>query len=121
MDTFKSDGWEAYMTRNLVEVSGNTTAFLCHIWILWWEWKCHDGEFQDFNFQTRQKVLIPAFLRALRDPFPPARIAGVMGFFASAEYFSLKESALKILPALCTLTVDPERKVRDQVELNWRG
>lgn len=38
-----------------------------------------------------------------------------MGFFASAEYFSLKESALKILPALCTLTVDPERKVRDQV------
>lgn len=64
---------------------------------------------------TRQKVLIPAFLRALRDPFPPARTAGVMGFLASAEYFSLKESALKILPALCTLTVDPERKVRDQV------
>ncbi|KAJ7360108.1 N-terminal kinase-like protein [Desmophyllum pertusum] len=64
---------------------------------------------------TRQKVLIPAFLRALRDPFPPARTAGVMGFLASAEYFSLKESAAKILPALCTLTVDPERKVRDQV------
>lgn len=64
---------------------------------------------------TRQKVLIPAFLRALRDPFPPARTAGVMGFLASAEYFSLKESANKILPALCTLTVDPERKVRDQV------
>lgn len=68
-------------------------------------------------FQTRQKVLIPAFLRALRDPFPPARTAGVMGFLASAEYFSLKESAAKILPALCTLTVDPERKVRDQVRL----
>ena len=65
--------------------------------------------------QTRQKVLIPAFLRALRDPFPPARTAGVMGFLASAEFFSLKDCAVKILPALCTLTVDPQRKVRDQV------
>ena len=62
-------------------------------------------------------MLIPAFLRALRDPFPPARTAGVMGFLASAEYFSLKESSAKILPALCTLTMDPERKVRDQVRL----
>lgn len=66
-------------------------------------------------FQTRQKVLIPAFLRALRDPFPPARTAGVMGFLASAEFFSLKDCAVKILPALCALTVDPECKVRDQV------
>ncbi|XP_074630282.1 N-terminal kinase-like protein [Acropora palmata] len=64
---------------------------------------------------TRQKVLIPAFLRALRDPFPPARTAGIMGFMASAEFFSAKEYSMKILPALCTLTVDPERKVRDQV------
>ena len=59
--------------------------------------------------------MIPAFLRALRDPFPPARTAGVMGFLASAEFFSLKDCAVKILPALCTLTVDPEHKVRDQV------
>ena len=65
--------------------------------------------------QTRQKVLIPAFLRSLRDPFPPARTAGIMGFMASAEFFSAKEYSMKILPALCTLTVDPERKVRDQV------
>lgn len=64
---------------------------------------------------TRQKVLIPAFLRALRDPFPPARTAGVMGFLASVDFFSLKDCAVKILPALCTLSMDPERKVRDQV------
>ncbi|KAK2553826.1 N-terminal kinase-like protein [Acropora cervicornis] len=66
--------------------------------------------------ETRQKVLIPAFLRALRDPFPPARTAGIMGFMASAEFFSAKEYSMKILPALCTLTVDPECKVRDQLE-----
>lgn len=64
---------------------------------------------------SRQKVLIPAFLRALRDPFPPARTAGVMGFLATAEFFSIQECAMRILPALCTLTMDPERKVRDQV------
>ena len=60
-------------------------------------------------------MLIPAFLRALRDPFPPARTAGVMGFLATAEFFSIQECAMRILPALCTLTMDPERKVRDQV------
>lgn len=64
---------------------------------------------------TRQKVLIPAFLRALRDPFPPARTAGVMGFLACVEFFSLKDCAVKILPALCSLTMDTERKIRDQV------
>ena len=62
-------------------------------------------------------MLIPAFLRALRDPFPPARTAGVMGFCASADFFNLKDTASRILPALCALTVDPERKVRDQVTI----
>ena len=61
-------------------------------------------------------MLIPAFLRALRDPFPPARTAGVMGFLACVDFFSLKDCAVKILPALCSLTMDTERKIRDQVK-----
>ncbi|XP_031569276.1 N-terminal kinase-like protein [Actinia tenebrosa] len=63
---------------------------------------------------TRQKVLVSAFLRPLRDPFPPARTAGIMAFCTTNTYYSLKDCAMKILPALCLLTMDPERKVRDQ-------
>lgn len=61
---------------------------------------------------TRQKVLAPAFTRAIRDPFPPARSAGIMAIAATQEYYSMPEVATKILPALCCLTVDPEKTVR---------
>lgn len=32
------------------------------------------------SFQTRKRVLVPAFSIAMRDPFPHARIAGLMAF-----------------------------------------
>lgn len=65
--------------------------------------------------QTRQRVLISAFSRATKDPFPASRSAGVLGFAATHNYYSLTEIAARILPTLCTLTVDPDRSVRDQV------
>lgn len=64
--------------------------------------------------QTRQKVLIVAFVRSMRDPFPPARMAGILALSATQGYYTLKDCAAKVLPALCTLTVDPEKDVRDQ-------
>ncbi|KAG5263467.1 hypothetical protein AALO_G00265150 [Alosa alosa] len=66
------------------------------------------------NSGTRQRVLISAFCRATKDPFPASRAAGVLGFAATHNYFSLVESAGRILPTLCTLTVDPDKNVRDQ-------
>ncbi|XP_026573470.1 N-terminal kinase-like protein [Pseudonaja textilis] len=63
---------------------------------------------------TRQNVLISAFSRATKDPFAPSRAAGVLGFAATHNFFSMKECAFKILPVLSTLTVDPEKTVRDQ-------
>ncbi|KAM6435361.1 N-terminal kinase-like protein [Liasis olivaceus] len=63
---------------------------------------------------TRQNVLISAFSRATKDPFAPSRAAGVLGFAATHNFYSMKECASKILPVLCTLTVDPEKTVRDQ-------
>ncbi|KAI1720702.1 protein kinase domain-containing protein [Ditylenchus destructor] len=62
----------------------------------------------------RQRILISAFTRALKDPFPPARMSGVLALSATQQYYSLVEVASKILPALCLLTVDPEKQVRDQ-------
>uniref|UniRef100_A0A8C5A3S8 N-terminal kinase-like protein n=1 Tax=Gadus morhua TaxID=8049 RepID=A0A8C5A3S8_GADMO len=66
------------------------------------------------NPATRQRVLISAFSRATKDPFPASRSAGVLGFAATNSYYSLAESAARILPMLCTLTVDPEKNVREQ-------
>jgi len=64
--------------------------------------------------QIRQKVLVSAFTRALRDPFPPARIAGLMALAATQHYYALNQIAQSVLPSLCGLACDPEREVRDQ-------
>ncbi|XP_042909226.1 N-terminal kinase-like protein isoform X1 [Parasteatoda tepidariorum] len=64
--------------------------------------------------QTRKKVLIAAFLRALRDPFPPARTAAILALSATEHYYSINDCATKVLPALCHFTVDPEKDIRDQ-------
>ncbi|PIK47677.1 putative N-terminal kinase-like protein [Apostichopus japonicus] len=66
------------------------------------------------NPATRQKVLSSAFVRAMKDPFPPARGAGVLSMMSTLKYFSLRDTAFKVLPTLCTLTVDPDKGVRDQ-------
>ncbi|XP_064182218.1 N-terminal kinase-like protein isoform X2 [Anguilla rostrata] len=66
------------------------------------------------NAGTRQRVLISAFSRATKDPFPASRAAGVLGFAATHNYYSMAESAARVLPTLCTLTMDPDKSVRDQ-------
>ncbi|KAK8733164.1 hypothetical protein OTU49_006498, partial [Cherax quadricarinatus] len=64
---------------------------------------------------VRQKCLTSAFTRAMRDPFPPARTAGVMAIAATQQYYPLQEVAARILPSLCQLTLDPDKAVRDCV------
>ncbi|XP_060032057.1 N-terminal kinase-like protein isoform X2 [Erinaceus europaeus] len=63
---------------------------------------------------TRHRVLSSAFSRATKDPFAPSRVAGVLGFAATHNLYSVNDCAQKILPVLCGLTVDPEKSVRDQ-------
>uniref|UniRef100_U5EYR2 N-terminal kinase-like protein n=1 Tax=Corethrella appendiculata TaxID=1370023 RepID=U5EYR2_9DIPT len=71
--------------------------------------------------QVRQRVLVSAFIRAMRDPFPPARVAGILALAATQQYFLLSEVASRILPALCPLTADPEKSVRDPAFKTIRG
>ncbi|XP_072293771.1 N-terminal kinase-like protein [Eucyclogobius newberryi] len=66
------------------------------------------------NAGARQRVLISAFSRATKDPFPASRSAGVLGFAATHNYYSVSEIAARILPTLCAITVDPDKAVRDQ-------
>ena len=63
----------------------------------------------------RQKILISAFMRALKDPFPPARQAGILAMAATQNFYHMSEIANRLLPSLCTMTRDPEKVVRDQV------
>uniref|UniRef100_A0AC35UFA0 Protein kinase domain-containing protein n=1 Tax=Rhabditophanes sp. KR3021 TaxID=114890 RepID=A0AC35UFA0_9BILA len=62
----------------------------------------------------RQKILLSAFTRALKDPFPPNRIAGILAMSATQQFYSLIEVANRIIPALGPATFDPEKQVRDQ-------
>ncbi|GAA6059537.1 hypothetical protein JCM10212_006035 [Sporobolomyces blumeae] len=63
---------------------------------------------------TQRKVLIPAFARALRDPFVHARIAGLMALMATVEAFEKEDLAGKVIPAMSICLVDKEKAVRDQ-------
>ncbi|CAG2106702.1 unnamed protein product [Medioppia subpectinata] len=71
--------------------------------------------------QTRQTVLIPSFLRSMRDPFPPARIAGILALSATQNFYSLRECSTRVMPALCHLTMDPEKQVREQAFKALKG
>ncbi|XP_060590266.1 N-terminal kinase-like protein, partial [Ruditapes philippinarum] len=66
------------------------------------------------NPQLRQRVLCSAFLRAVKDPFPPARQAGIIGMGVTQHLFTMADIAQKLMPSLCMMTMDPEKLVRDQ-------
>ncbi|KAL9640554.1 MAG: hypothetical protein Q9164_000220 [Protoblastenia rupestris] len=68
---------------------------------------------------TRQKVLVAAFSRSLRDPFMHARNAALLALAATSDLFSEDDCATKILPALCPSLVDKESLVRDQANKSF--
>jgi len=61
---------------------------------------------------TREKVLIPACCRALKDPFPPGRAAGLMSLTATQQFHSSIDIATKILPNVAPILLDAEQEVR---------
>ena len=69
---------------------------------------------RNLGISTRQKVLIAAFSRSLRDPFVHARNAALLALAATSDLFPEDDCANKILPALCPSLVDKERLIRDQ-------
>lgn len=64
------------------------------------------------NQSTRNKVLTAAFLRSLKDPFPPARAAGANAILVTADMFSVHDVATRMLPGISPLLVDPATDVR---------
>lgn len=64
------------------------------------------------NQATRNKVLTAAFLRTLKDPFPPARAAGANAILVTADMYSISDVATRVLPGVSPLLVDNETDVR---------
>lgn len=60
---------------------------------------------------TARKVLVPAFARALRDPFVHARIAGLMSLMATVEVYEKEDLAGRVIPAMSICLVDKEKCV----------
>jgi len=70
---------------------------------------------QHLNPVTRQKVISSAFARATKDPFPAARIAGVIAMSNNMKYYTTQDCAFKVLPTIAPLCCDPDKQVRDHV------
>ena len=66
------------------------------------------------NPQLRQRILLSAFPKAMRDPFPLARLSGVIAIANTDRFYTLRDVSSKVLPSLCTLCIDPEKDVRDE-------
>jgi len=61
---------------------------------------------------SRQKLILPAFTRSMKDPFTPCRLAALRAVIACKEYFSQKEVAEKVLPCVIPHTLDGANEVR---------
>lgn len=61
------------------------------------------------GYNTKRKVLVPAFSRALKDPFVHARVAGLMAFMASIDVFDIDELATKVIPNVAGSMIDKEK------------
>lgn len=62
--------------------------------------------------ESRKKILITAFLHALRDSCPAVRNAGAQAFAVTHNFFPLELIARNILPGLICLTIDNDATVR---------
>lgn len=61
---------------------------------------------------TCKKVLLNAFTRALKDPFPPARAAGLKAVLATAKFHGPEDAAMRVIPMVGPLCIDPIHEVR---------
>jgi hypothetical protein len=56
---------------------------------------------------AKTQVLLNAFGRALKDSFPPARVAALRALVATVKHYDANEVALRAMPAVSPLCIDP--------------
>lgn len=60
----------------------------------------------------RNKLLLPAFCRAMKDPFTPCRLEALRFAKTVKQYFDPPSMATKVLPAVTPFLLDPNADVR---------
>lgn len=63
--------------------------------------------------KLRDKLLLPSFVRGLKDTFIPARLASINSMAATIEYYDCNKLAKQVLPNISVCTVDTNKDVRD--------
>ena len=62
----------------------------------------------------REKMLLPAYARSMKDPFPACRISALHSLMQSKPLFSKQDLAVKVMPCLMPLLLDPMTEVRKE-------
>ena len=71
-----------------------------------------------------KRILLNAFTRALKDVFPPSRIAALKALMATAHFHSPEDVAHRVVPAIAPMCLDsvPEvRQAASQVRIPTSG
>ena len=61
------------------------------------------------GYNTKWKVLVPAFTRAIKDVFVHARVAGLMAFMATVDCFDVEDIAGRVIPGIAGALLDKEK------------
>ena len=61
------------------------------------------------GYNTKKKILVPAFSRALKDTFVHARVAALMAFMATIDCFEIEDMANRVIPSISGSLLDKEK------------
>ena len=63
---------------------------------------------------SRQKLILPAFIRSMKDQFTPCRLSALRAVLSCQKYFSQRDVAEKVLPCVVPHTLDAANDVREE-------
>jgi SCY1-like protein 1 len=63
---------------------------------------------------SKQKMLLPAYSRAMKDTFAPCRLSALQSTLQSKSLFSMQDLATTVAPSVMPLTLDPMPDVRKE-------
>mmetsp|Transcript_15115 Transcript_15115/g.17308 ORF Transcript_15115/g.17308 Transcript_15115/m.17308 type:complete len:817 (+) Transcript_15115:133-2583(+) len=63
---------------------------------------------------SKQKMLLPAYARSMKDPFSPCRLSALKSTMKSQSLFTKQDLATKVMPSVMPLLLDPMTDVRQE-------